>query len=111
MGGDKKTASESAGPYRSFGAFYPFYLSQHADRTCRRLHFLGTTLGLGAIIAAVATLNLGWLAAGIAAGYAAAWVGHFFFEKNRPATFTYPVYSFLGDWVMWAEMLRGRIKF
>src|SRR5438094_10666023 len=83
MGGsrEKNTASRSAEPYRSFGAFYPFYLSQHAERTCRRLHFLGTTLGL---------------AAGIVAGYAAAWVGHFFFEKNKPATFTYPVYSFLG---------------
>ena len=111
MGGNKKTASESAEAYRSFGAFYPFYLSQHADRTCRRLHFVGTTLGLAGIMAAAATLNLWWLAAGIVAGYAAAWVGHLLFEKNKPATFTYPLYSFLGDWVMWAEMLRGRIKF
>jgi hypothetical protein len=111
VGGDKNTASESAEAYRSFDAFYPFYLSQHADRTCRRLHFLGTTLGLAGVIAAVATLNFRWLAAGIVAGYAAAWVGHFFFEKNKPATFTYPVYSFVGDWVMWRDMLTGRIRF
>jgi len=100
MGGSrekKNTASGSTEPYRSFGAFYPFYLSQHADRSCRRLHFLGTTLGLATIIAALATM--------------AAWVGHFFFEKNKPATFTYPVYSFLGDWAMWRDMLTGRIKF
>ena len=111
VGRDENTASASAEAYRSFGAFYPFYLSQHADRSCRRLHFLGTTLGLAGVIAAVATLNFWWLLAGVVAGYAAAWVGHFFFEKNKPATFTYPVYSFLGDWVMWGEMLRGRIKF
>ena len=97
MGGSrekKNTASGSAEPYRSFGAFYPFYLSQHADRSCRRLHFLGTTL-----------------AAGVVAGDTAAWGGHFFFEKNKPATFTYPVYSVLGDGVMCRDMLRGRIKF
>jgi hypothetical protein len=109
--GEKNTASGSAEPYRSFGDFYPFYLSQHVDRTCRRLHFLGTTLGLAGLITAFATVNFWWLAAGIVAGYTAAWVGHFFFEKNRPATFTYPIYSFVGDWVMWRDMLTGRIKF
>ena len=111
MGGEKNTASGSAEPYRSFGAFYAFYLSQHANRTCRRLHFLGTTLGLAGLIAALGSGNLWWLAAGIVAGYAAAWVGHFFFEKNRPATFTYPLFSFLGDWAMWPDMLTRRIRF
>jgi hypothetical protein len=111
VGGEKNTATASAEPYRSFGAFYPFYLSQHANRTCRRLHFLGTTLGLAGLIAALATLNLWWLAAGIVAGYAAAWVGHVLFEKNRPATFTYPVFSLLADGVMWRDMLTGRIRF
>jgi hypothetical protein len=98
------------GAFRSFREFYPFYLSQHADRTCRRLHYVGTTLGLAAAVYAVSTLNFWWLACGIAAGYLLAWVGHFFFEKNRPATFTYPLYSFMGDWVMWTEMLIGRIR-
>ena len=117
MGGKVETGKvenaveNAAVPYRSFGAFYPFYLSQHADRTCRRLHFLGTTLGLAALIVAFVTLNFWWLLAGLVAGYAAAWVGHFFFEKNRPGTFTYPLYSFYGDWVMWRDMLTGRIKF
>ncbi|MFN2644690.1 MAG: Mpo1-like protein, partial [Burkholderiales bacterium] len=91
--------------------FYPFYLSQHAKRSCRRLHFLGTTLGLAAAVAAVITRNPWWLAAGLATGYAAAWIGHFFFEKNKPATFTHPIYSFMGDWLMWRDMLTGRIKF
>jgi len=97
--------------YRSFGEFYPFYLSQHANSTCRRLHFVGTTVGLAAVLHAFSTLNLWWLPAGVAAGYLFAWIGHFFFEKNRPATFTHPVYSFMGDWVMWRDMLIGRIKF
>ena len=60
---------------------------------------------------AFSTLNFWWLLAGLAAGYAFAWVGHFFFEKNRPATFTHPLYSFIGDWVMWKDMLTGRIRF
>lgn len=95
---------------RSFSDFYPFYLSQHSDRTCRRLHFVGTSLGLLAVLHAFSTLNFWWLLAGVAAGYAFAWVGHFFFEKNRPATFTHPLYSFMGDWVMWKDMLTGRIR-
>jgi len=96
--------------FRTFADFYPFYLSQHADRTCRRLHFAGTTLGLVAVLHAFSTLNFWWLLAGLAAGYAFAWVGHFFFEKNRPATFTHPLYSFMGDWVMWKEILTGKIR-
>jgi hypothetical protein len=60
---------------------------------------------------ALSTLNFWWLAAGVIAGYALAWVGHYFFEKNRPATFTHPVYSFMGDWVMWKDMLTGKMPF
>jgi hypothetical protein len=113
MGGNphEDAASGSATPFRSFGAFYPFYLSQHANRSCRRLHFAGTTLGLACAITALITRNLWWVGAGLAAGYALAWVGHFFFEKNKPATFTYPLYSFIGDWAMWRDMLRGQIRF
>jgi hypothetical protein len=104
-------SSQVVGTYRSFGEFYPFYLSQHADRTCRRLHFAGTSLGLAAAGCAVATLNGWWILAGLIAGYLFAWIGHFRFEKNRPATFSYPLYSFMGDWVMWSQMLTGRIRF
>lgn len=97
--------------YASFTDFYPFYLSEHRDRTCRRLHFVGTSLGLACFVLALATQNAWWVLAGIVIGYACAWTGHYFFEKNRPATFTYPVYSFMGDWVMWKEILTGRIRF
>lgn len=103
--------AKAGSPYARFADFYPFYLSQHSDRTCRRLHFVGTTLGLIALLHAFATLNFWWILAGLVAGYAFAWVGHFFFEKNRPATFTYPLYSFMGDWVMWKDMLTGKIRF
>ena len=100
-----------AGNVSRFADFYPFYLSQHADRTCRRLHVAGTSLGLLAILTAFATLNFGWLLAGLVAGYAFAWVGHFFFEHNKPATFKHPFYSFAGDWVMFKDMLTGKIRF
>ena len=102
---------ENTADYRRFGEFYPFYLSQHTNRTCRRLHFVGTSFGLVAALHAFSTLNFWWLLAGVGAGYALAWSGHFFFEKNRPATFTHPLYSFMGDWVMWKDMLVGRIRF
>ncbi len=97
--------------YASFAEFYPFYLSEHANQTCRRLHFVGTSLGLACLVTALVTLNAWWLLVGLLVGYAFAWVGHFVFEKNRPATFTYPLWSFMGDWVMWSEILRGRIRF
>ena len=97
--------------YRSFAAFYPFYLGEHSNRTCRRLHFVGTTLGLFFLLHAFSTLNFWWLLAGLVCGYAFAWVGHFFFEHNRPATFTYPLWSFMGDWVMWKDVLTGKIRF
>ena len=95
--------------YGSFADFYPFYLAEHGNRTCRRLHFVGTTLGLLCFLQAIESLNGGWIVAGLFAGYAFAWTGHFFFEKNRPATFSHPLYSFVGDWAMWKDMLIGKI--
>ncbi|MET0217740.1 MAG: DUF962 domain-containing protein [Burkholderiales bacterium] len=97
--------------YRSFAEFYPFYLSEHRNRTCRRLHFFGSALVLAVVAAAIATRNPLWLLAAPVAGYGFAWVGHFAFEKNRPATFQYPLYSLMGDWVMFRDMLTGRIPF
>jgi len=97
--------------YARFADFYPFYLSEHSNRTCRRLHFVGTSLGLVMLLHALSTLDFRWLLAGLATGYAFAWIGHFVFEKNRPATFRYPLYSFIGDWVMWKDILTGRIRF
>ena len=97
--------------FSRFADFYSFYLSQHADRTCRRLHFVGTSLVLLVAVAACATQHWWWLLALPLLGYGFAWVGHFFFEHNRPATFTHPLYSFAGDWVMWSQILMGRIRF
>ncbi len=97
--------------YRSFREFYPFYLSEHADPTCRRLHFVGSSLVLLVIVAAGATQHWLWLWAVPLLGYGFAWVGHFFFEKNRPATFQHPLYSLAGDWVMYWQTIRGRIRF
>jgi len=96
---------------KTFADFYPFYLSEHANRTNRRLHFIGTTIGLLCLLYAFSTLNFWWLLVGIVQGYAWAWAGHFFIEHNKPATFKHPLYSFLGDWVMWKEILTGKIKF
>ena len=95
--------------YRTFRDFYPFYLSEHRHPVCRRLHFAGSMLVVAAIAAAVVTRNAWWLVAAPVAGYGFAWAGHFFFEKNRPATFSYPLYSLLGDWVMFADIVRGKL--
>lgn len=104
-------AQAHAKEFASFGDFYPYYLSEHRDRTCRRLHFAGSTLALACLVTLVVTGNAWWLLAALLSGYAFAWIGHFGFEKNRPATFRHPFYSLMGDWVMYADILRGRIPF
>jgi len=97
--------------FASFAEFYPSYLAEHANRTCRRLHFVGSSLVIGCLVAAVVTGNLWWLAAAPVAGYGLAWIGHFFFEHNRPATFSYQLYSLCGDWVMYKDLITGRMPF
>ena len=97
--------------FDSFEEFYPFYLSQHENQTCRRLHFIGSSIALLLGASAVACHKPSRLLAGIAVGYGFAWVGHFFFEKNRHATFKFPLYSFMGDWVMWKDIATGKIPF
>jgi hypothetical protein len=96
--------------YSSFREFYAFYLSEHRDRNCRRLHFAGSSLGLVCVAGAIATADAWLIPLGFVVGYALAWVGHLVFEKNRPATFRHPLYSFVGDWVMFRDILAGRIK-
>lgn len=96
--------------YRTFREFYPFYLSQHRNRTCRRLHFLGTSIAIVLILCALASGRAWFLLLALAQGYAWAWIGHFFFERNRPATFTHPLLSFVGDWKLWLDMLTGRVR-
>jgi hypothetical protein len=95
--------------FRTFGNFYPFYLGEHANRTCRRLHFAGTSIAALLLVMAVVT-RWGWLiAVAFVQGYAFAWAGHFFFEHNKPATFKYPLFSLMGDWRLWWDMLSGKV--
>lgn len=97
--------------FNSFDEFYPFYLGEHANRTCRRLHFIGSTLVILTLVLALASGKFRWLWLMPLFGYGFAWAGHYLFEKNRPATFQHPLYSLAGDWVMYAQMLRGKIRF
>jgi hypothetical protein len=96
--------------YKSFKEFYPFYLSQHQNPLCRKLHFIGTSLVCVFIVIALITMNPYWLIAIPFLGYGFAWVGHYFYEKNTPATFQYPFYSLMGDFVLFKEMLLGSHK-
>jgi hypothetical protein len=97
--------------YRAFKDFYPFYLSEQANRNSRWLHFIGTSIGLMMFIAGLVMQNGWWLLAAFVTGYGFAFSGHYLFEKNHPATFKYPLYSFAGDWVMWKDVLTGRMRF
>jgi len=97
--------------YASFAEFYPFYLNEHSRRTTRRLHFIGSGLSLICLILLVLSGDLWWLPAGLFCGYGFAWFAHFAIEKNRPATFRQPIYSFMGDWKMFWQILSGQIAF
>ena len=96
--------------FRTFREFYPFYLGEHANPVCRKLHFIGTSLVIVIVLWSIGSRNPALLLLAPVAGYGFAWVGHFFFEKNRPATFTHPVYSLAGDWVMWKDIITGKIR-
>ena len=97
--------------YSSFAEFYPFYLGEHGNRRCRRMHFIGSSLVIAVVVLAIASGQWRWLWLAPLCGYGFAWIGHYVFEKNRPATFTHPLYSLAGDWVMYAQMLRGKLSF
>lgn len=96
---------------KTFAEFYPYYLAEHSNLICRRLHYAGSLTGIILLIIAIATQTWWLILFALMSGYAFAWVGHFFFEHNRPATFKYPLWSFMGDWVMLKDMLTGKIKF
>lgn len=109
------TATASIAPtdaraFKSFAEFYPFYLTEHSNLTCRRLHFVGSSLSLLCLLVMVLTRNPWWLLVGLLCGYGFAWIGHFVFEKNKPASFKRPLYSFMGDWVMYKDIWTGKVK-
>ncbi len=94
---------------QSFEDFWPYYVGEHAQKSTRTLHFVGTA---AAVTCAAAGVLLGkrWLlAVAPVCGYGPAWVSHFFIEKNRPATFKYPLWSLKADFVMWGKIARGEM--
>jgi len=101
----------SASRYLRFSDFYPYYLSEHSNRTCRRLHFIGSSIAILLILTAVATETWWLIAVAFVQGYGFAWVGHFFYEHNKPASFKQPWFSYLGDWKMWWQTLTGKLPF
>jgi hypothetical protein len=101
MAADKK--------YKSFSSFYPYYLTEHSDKTNRVLHFTGTAILIIIFFAAIILQKWWMLALVPVCGYGFAWFGHFFIEKNKPATFTYPLYSLGSDFVMFWHILTGQI--
>lgn len=96
--------------FTSFAEFWPFYLQEHSRPQTRALHYLGTTLVVALAIYALVTGRLIWAAAMPVAGYFFAWLAHFTVEKNRPATFTYPLWSLIADFRMWGLWITGRLK-
>ena len=97
--------------FTRFADFYPFYLGEHRHPVCRRLHFVGSTLVLGCLVELALTGSPLWILGALLCGYGFAWVGHFFFEKNRPATFKYPLWSLMGDFRLFFETVSGKRKF
>ncbi len=95
--------------FTTFAEFYPYYLSEHSDPKCRALHYCGSFLVLLIAAYAIFTQQYVWLWLMPLAGYGFAWIGHFFIERNRPATFTYPFYSLWADWVMLKDFMTGQL--
>ncbi len=101
---------ESGYHITSFREFWPYYVSEHQCTGTRVLHFIGSSLGLICLLAAILTRRWWLVLVGLVAGYGFAWFSHFFIEHNRPATFRYPLWSFIADWRMWLLTLRGEMK-
>ena len=94
----------------NFAEFWPFYLGEHLNPTNRLLHFIGSSLGLVCWITFLLTFHLWLIPLGFVLDYGFAWLGHFLIEKNKPASFRYPLWSFLADWRMWFCILTGKIN-
>lgn len=97
--------------FNSLRSFYPYYLSEHANKTNRVLHFIGTGLVIMSTITFAITSQWSFLAIVPLLGYGFAWFGHFIFERNKPATFQYPGYSLASDFIMFWELLTRQIPF
>lgn len=97
--------------FNNFAEFYPFYLQEHSNRTCRRLHYVGSSLVVVLLFWAFLNRQFQWLWLLPVLGYGFAWTGHFFFEKNKPATFKHPFYSLLADWVMLKDAIFSVLGF
>lgn len=99
-----------SGHFTSYREFWPYYLREHANPGTRSLHFLGTGVATASLLALILTRRLWLLPLALAAGYGPAWIGHFFVEKNRPATFAHPLWSLVSDYRMAVVWLTGRLE-
>lgn len=97
-------------PIKNYSEFYRFYLTEHRDITSRRLHAVGSSVGIYFFSKAIRQRKAKYIAYGLVSGYTCAWVGHFVFEKNKPASFKQPLYSFISDWRMLSDILRGNLS-
>jgi hypothetical protein len=95
--------------FATYAEFWPYYLREHADPRTRAVHAAGTVLGLGLLAAGLVLGPLWLVPAGVVVGYAAAWLSHLLIERNRPATFTYPLWSLASDLRLCALLLTGRL--
>ena len=94
---------------KTYSAFFDFYLGEHSHPATRAWHYAASTFGITALIATLVTGKFLWIPLGIVAGYGCAWIGHFFVEHNKPATFTYPLWSFMADYHMFFLWLTGQL--
>ena len=96
--------------FNSFKEFYPFYLSEHSKKSTKILHMIGSILVIYILLYSINNQDWSKIYYLPIAGYGFEWTGHFFFEKNKPATFKYPLYSFIGDWIMLKDIIIGKVK-
>lgn len=95
--------------FKSFESFYAYYLNEHSKPLCRAMHYIGSA---GVLLGFLLIIYIGawkYLLVLPFIGYGFAWLGHALFEHNRPATFRYPIYSFLGDWRMFYQFIRSLV--